>query len=185
MCHTHQQCAVRVNIRGSLLYRLASLGKPLTGYCFQHPNMKQVLRAFLFCCRDRPTETLEPDLPSPLKPQTEPSEFFPRAESPEPEPISASQPAADFVDMSEEDQQNEGLKAGEASAEEVLVQLEPVEPKKKREKKTKKKEPRSVKKKPSFKSGSMSARGKDPSKEGLHKPLPPSARPLKGILKKK
>jgi hypothetical protein len=87
--------------------------------------------------------------------------------------------------MSEEDQQNEGLKAGEASAEEVLVQMEPVEPKKKREKKTKKKEPRSVKKKPSFKSGSMSARGKDPSKEGLHKPLPPSARPLKGILKKK
>ena len=148
--------------------------------------MKQVLRAFLFCCRDRPTETLEPDLPSPSKPQTEPSEFFPRAESPEPEPISASQPAAEFADMSEEDQQNEGLKAGEVSAEEVLVQLEPVEPKKKREKKAKKKEQlRSVKKKPSFKSGSMSARGKDPSKEGLHKPLPPSARPLKGILKKK
>lgn len=147
--------------------------------------MKQLLRAFLFCCRDHPTETPEPDLPSPLKPQTEPSEIFPRAESPEPEPISASQPPADFADMSEEDQQTEGLKAGEVSAEEVLVQQAPAEPKKKREKKAKKKEVRSVKKKPSFKSGSMSARGKDQPKEGLHKPLPPSARPLKGILKKK
>lgn len=127
----------------------------------------------------------EVDSPSLDKPHTEPSEFVPRAESPEPEPISASQPAADFADLSEDDQQAEALKAGDVTAEEVLVQETPIEPKKKREKKAKKKEIRVGKKKPSFKSGSLSARGRDQPKEGLHKPLPPSARPLKGILKKK
>lgn len=148
--------------------------------------MKALVRTLLFCCKESPQE-VEQNEERAEKPVTEPSPPPARAESPEPEPISMSQPVFESPESSEDELQAEN-KTLEVSAEEPLSVNSPAsEPKKKREKKPKKRDAqaRATKKKPSFKSGSTSARGRDQQKEGLHKPLPPSARPAKGILKKR
>ena len=146
--------------------------------------MKHLIRALLVCCRDAPSDVQEAE--SPHKPQTEPAELPLREESPPLEEEAAvSQPAGLQANGSDEEQPAEEAKPVEVSAEESLMPEVPPQPKKKREKKSRKREQPSkpIKKKPNFKSGSMSAR--DGQKEGLHKPLPPSAKPKKSILKKR
>lgn len=111
-------------------------------------------------------ETSGNESASPAKPQTEPVDYPPRVSSPEPEPQSFSEPV-EFSDK-------HSVSAGEVSVQEVLLE---VTKKKKRSKKPKKKPSPPTKKTPSFTTGNVS--------EGKHRPLPPSAQPRKGILKKK